>query len=1025
MEKFTLLLIVSLFSGRPVKWALAPSISPDGEYIAFSYHGDIWVAPAKGGVSVRITSSPSFETTPIFSPDGKWLAFTSDQSGNSEIYVVPFDGSAPPQRITYHPDSEYPLYFTADSKSLVFTASRYDFRGAVYSIPISGGNPQKFLDFVVNEICPIDSLNLVFERGNESWYRKGYRGPAANELYLYNIRTRVLKRLTNNDLRDSRPMYSKYDGRLYFLSNRSNSGITNLFSMDLNTGDVEQLTDFKDEVNWARMSENGRLVVLEVLGEIYLFDVVSKSLVKPDIRVVEDFDPESELTFTISSNITDFSISPRGDEIAFIAIGEVFVMCIDTASVDFGKVVQITKTPEPEKDVWWSPDGKYLYYTSLRDGNFNIYRAKPSYKEKFYKEFTFREELVINLPGTDKMPVLSPDGSKLAFIKDRGKLFVKDLMTGEVFRLGSHSDVLWLSWSPDSRYIAYSRTEIGPREDIYVVRAVKDATPVNISNHPNDDYKPMWTSDGKRLYFASRNYEGDWWVKYVFLEDSTFRVKEEFLKGVRETDSLKDTVKIEFSNLRHRIISVYRFRAYYNYYTISPNGLYIAVQAEDLNGNDVWIVDHNGKNPRRITYGSLTPIKIEFSKSGRKLYFLSKRGALYECDVEKGDYREIAVKGNVKIKASKLYESLMLEGWWLLRDGFYDEKMHGVDWEAMLNKYKVYLREVKTYREFNNLVYRLLGELNASHLGIWQERDGEGEKFADIGVVVDASYNGEGARVLRVVKDSPAEKAGLIPGDIILKINYTPVSNEREFTFYLRDLPGDEVILTVLKQKEKGKLKEINVKSQSYWAIRDLIYKEWVDGNKKFVDSVSQGEFAYIHIRGMGDWNYTEFEKDIYENRYKKGLILDIRYNGGGHIHDELLNFLRRTRYLVEKERDGEYEYNSLFRWDKPIVLVINQYCFSDAEIFPAGFKNLKLGKVVGVPTFGGVIGTTNHTLFDGRTVFREPHEGWYFDVQGKSLENTPIEPDIYIEDQIFEDNYSGSTQLRKAIEVLREMVGD
>ncbi|MEO0235834.1 MAG: S41 family peptidase, partial [candidate division WOR-3 bacterium] len=182
---------------------------------------------------------------------------------------------------------------------------------------------------------------------------------------------------------------------------------------------------------------------------------------------------------------------------------------------------------------------------------------------------------------------------------------------------------------------------------------------------------------------------------------------------------------------------------------------------------------------------------------------------------------------------------------------------------------------------------------------------------------------------------------------------------------------------------------------------------------------------AYIHIRGMGDWNYTEFEKDIYENRYKKGLILDIRYNGGGHIHDELLNFLRRTRYLVEKERDGEYEYNSLFRWDKPIVLVINQYCFSDAEIFPAGFKNLTLGKVVGVPTFGGVIGTTNHTLFDGRTVFREPHEGWYFDVQGKSLENTPIEPDIYIEDQIFEDNYSGSTQLRKAIEVLREMVGD
>ncbi|MGB9824626.1 MAG: S41 family peptidase [Candidatus Hydrothermia bacterium] len=1025
MKCLLLYLTISLLNGRPVKWALAPALSPDGEYIAFSYHGDIWIAPSQGGLAIRVTSSPAFETNPIFSPDGKWLAYTSDESGNNEIYVVRTDGSFPPKRVTYHPDSEYPLYFTEDSKYIVFTASMYDFRGGVYKISIQGGNPQKLFDFVVNEIYPIDSIHYIIERGNEPWYRKGYRGPAASELYLYDKLKNIFVRLTENNFRDARPMYSKYKGGLFFLSNRGEGGTTNLYLMDLESRNVTQLTKFSEEINWARISDDGRKIVMEVMGEIYIYDVTLEQLSKPDIKVMDDFDPEAEISLPISSNITDFALSPSGDELAFIALGDVFVMCIDTGSLDYGKIVQVTRTPEPERDVSWSTEGEYLFYASLKSGNYDVYRVRPANRKKFYEDFSFVEESIVSSKNTEKRPLLSPDGTKVAFIKDRGKLYVKDLKTGEIYRIGEHSDVLWVSWSPDSRYIAYSRTELGPREDVYVVGATKGSETINISNHPNDDYKPMWTNDGERLFYASRNYEGDWWIKYVFLKDSTSRNKDEYLKKVKDSDTLKDSVRIDFENLRGRTVSVYRFRAYYNYYTISPNGLLIAVQAEDLNGNDVWIVDHEGKNPRRITTTNLTPLKMEFTRDGKKLYFLSKDGKIFECNVEKGNFREVAIKGNVYFKTGKLYESLMLEGWWMLKDGFYDENMHGVNWENILGKYKSFINEIKTYREFNNVVYRMLGELNASHLGIWQERNEEGEKFYDLGVILDASYSREGVKVHRVISGSPAEKAGIRAGDVILKINDVPVSPDFEFQYYLRNLSDDVVQVSLSRKEGKTKTIVVKAKCQSYWSIRDLLYKEWVEGNRRIVDSLSNGEFAYIHIRGMGDWNYAEFEKDIYENRHKKGLILDIRYNGGGHIHDELLNFLRRTSYLVEKERDGVYEYNSLFRWDKPTVLVINQYCFSDAEIFPAGFKRLKLGKVVGVPTFGGVIGTTNYTLFDGKTVFREPHEGWYFDPQGRSLENTPIEPDIYVEDQIFEDNYSGSTQLRRAVEVLKEMVGD
>lgn len=1025
MGKLFIFFISTMLTGQPVRWALGPSLSPDGQYVAYSYHGDIWVGPASGGLSVRLTTSPGFEGSPKWSPDGKWIAFVSDESGTSELYIVPADGSSPPRRITFHPAYEYPLAFSRDSKSIYFSSQMYDFRGGVYRISIFGGNPQKVLDFEVNNVSFVDSFTILIERGNEPWYRKGYRGPAAAELWLFDMRSGTFKRLTENNLRDCRPLYSKAYGKVYFLSNRAENGITNLFVMDLNGGNVKQLTNFNEEIDWASISDDGRKIVMESLGELYVYDCTIGKVSKPDIRVIDDFDCRKDVVFDLAGNVTDFAISPKGGELAFIALGDVFLMCLDTSSTKYGEVFRITKTPAPEADLTWSPDGQSMYFSSLRDGNYNIYKARPRNAERFSMAYSFSEDAIVSDYGTDRKPLVSPNGRMLAFMKSGGALFVKDLKEGKIFRVGDHNDILWYSWSPDSRWIAYSRTEMGPREDIYIARAEPDAKPINISNHPNDDYKPHWTRDGKRIFFASRNYEGDWWVKYAFLSESTFKDIDNFLKTVKESDTLKDPLMIHFDRIRERTVTVHRFRAYYNYYAISPNGLYIAVQAEDLGGNDLWIVDHTGIKPRRVTEGNLEPKKIEFSPDGSWVVFLSGNGKLYKTEVEGTGYEEIRTSGKVSLSYENLYSNLMREGWWLLEDGFYDEKMHGANWPAMLEKYQQYVPFVKSYSEFNNLVSRMLGELNASHLDIWQEWDAPRERFGDLGIIVDDTYAGTGVKIKRIIKDSPAFFAGLSTGDIITKIGDMEITDTVQFGYFLRDTENKEIVITVLRGSKKGSQSEIKLKPVSYFNVLNLLYKSWVEGNRRYVDSVSSGKFAYIHVRGMGDQDYLEFEKDIYENRDKQGLILDIRYNGGGSIHDELLNFLRRTHYIVQKDRDELPEFNSLFRWDRPIVLVTNEFCFSDAEIFPAGFKKLGLGKVVGMPTFGGVIGTKDHTLFDGKTVFRLPSEGWFYDVDGPSLENTPVEPDILVEDEIIEDNLPASRQLREAVRVLMEILGN
>ena len=337
----------------------------------------------------------------------------------------------------------------------------------------------------------------------------------------------------------------------------------------------------------------------------------------------------------------------------------------------------------------------------------------------------------------------------------------------------------------------------------------------------------------------------------------------------------------------------------------------------------------------------------------------------------------------------------------------------------MYDKYLPLALQCRTDQEFRRIVRMMLGELNASHLGIWKSNR-DLKHTGCIGAEFIPDKKEGGFKITRVLEESPAMKADIKEGDVILAVNGIKVNPDDNVYTYLEKKAGKKIRLTL--KRKNGKVEDIDIKTISPWKQWELVYKEWVKANRELVEKESEGKLGYIHIPAMNLTSLERFKKELYENRRKEGLALDIRYNGGGNIHDELLNILRRTKYLYSVERgEGEKEYNTLFRWDKPVVLLINQFCYSDAEIFPAGFKQLKLGKVVGVPTYGAVIGTNNLELFDG-TTFRQPEEGWYT-LDNRPLENNPVEPDIYVENPPVYDNHSGDPQLKKAVEILMQEI--
>lgn len=1024
LSGFVLLLILAKIAYAGTVWgARLPAPSPDGSMLSFSYYGDIWIVDANGGRAERLTVSDGYESRSCWSPDGKWIAFQTDRWGNSDICIMPADGSEPPRRLTYYSTSDGLQGWTPDSKYVVFASIRHTLRYALYRISINGGLPEPVVDFTAwNSHFLPDGRTFFFSRRGAGWWRRKYRGGADSEIWKKTIPDVPSIRITNSPGRDAYPMYSAVDNMLYFLSNRGEGLANNIWRMNPDGSAPEQITFETEDIHFPSISGDGTLIVYELFGHLYGYRITTGESKKIPITVAEDFKENPYHFVTYTDEVSEFALSPKEDAIAFILHGEIFVMELKEDR-ETGKIKRITYTPSIEKHVSWHPEKEMLIFSSMEDGNMDIYTIEPKEKEKLYDDLLFRRLKVLDSDETDVKPQFSPDGKRIAYLKHQRTLFVMDSDGRNSRQLCSHNDVLWIDWSPDSRWLTFSRTVLGWREDIYVVPIDGSREPVNISNHPNDDYKPMWSEDGRRIAYASRNATGDLWLKYVFLRKEDEEKDDEFWEE-EHSDSMDipQAVRIEFDDIEERTHTVAKVSGFYYRWTQSADGKQFAVRSVAQGENDIWTVDWRGKDLKRITHHNVQPSQFFIAADKKHIFYLTEKGSMYHADIASAQSVPHHFTETLEIEKDREREQVFDEAWWALQDGFYDSDFHGIDWRKMYDKYRAYALRMRTIQEFHSVIQQMMGELNASHLGIWKRSRGQ-EVTGALGIVPDTEYSGDGVRIRDIIRGTPAseERIGLSRGDIIVAINNLTIKSGENFYSYLRNKNDEEIMLTV---RSNGRERMVRIRPTTPGKILNQIDENWIKANQDFVHQTSNNRLGYLYIAGMGNENLKKFMVDLYKEMDKDGLIIDIRYNGGGSIHDELLTILRRAEpYAYSVSRDEEKQYSSHFRYDKPTVVIINESCYSDAEIFPAAFKKLRLGKLIGVPTFGAVIGTSDITLLDGSR-FRVPGTGWYR-LSGKNLENIPVEPDIYVENCPEMDGSSNDDQLRKAIEVLLQEVGD
>ncbi len=1035
--------------------ARGPSPSPDGSEIAFSYMGDVWKVAAGGGRAERLTVHEAYDDLPVWSPDGEWIALSSNRNGNDDVFVIPSSGGAPVQ-LTCHSTWDAVQCWRRDGSSVLFTSSRDTLEFELFEVAADGGMPRRVIkDRAYNVSLSPDGRWIAFTMGRSTWWRKYYRGSAARDIWIRAIDGGTSHRLVESEYNDDRPMWGA-DGRtIYFMSERADS-VTNIWKIEVDLpapgGDGEprvaeapvQVTRHQsDGVQYARISEDGTLIAYEWDARVWKLPIPGGAPSEVRIEAPSDLKWNDDLRLSLSS-ATEFAMSPDEDQLALVCRGEVFVCSFKDGEA--GRATRITETAAREKDVAWSPDGETLYFVSDTDGAaYDIYAATSTDEGEARLSKALRRETVrlTDSPENDFLPVVSPDGESIAYKHGDRYLWLMDADGGNKRQVLPDADVLHASWSPDGQWIALSRTTMGHKEDIFILPS-DGGEAINVSEHPNDDFQPRWTEDGKRLSFASRTDNGQYTLKYMWLtREDYWKTEEE-----REEDAEKEdadagedddeeaeeeedeeavTVEIDFEGLNERTVTVMNMRGGYDFYAQTGDGHYFAFRSGTLGSADLWIVDWEGNRLSQVSQGGSSPERLWWDDSGETCYYLS-RGRIKTVSIDT-DSGEITKKGSVGFSAKMTVDvpaeraQMFSEAWRMLWNGFYDPEFHGADWPGVRERYEPLAMAAYTEQEFRTVVREMIGELSASHLGIYKYGGG-GVNTGRLGIYRDEGHEGPGVLVRKVIEDGPAERAGIVPGEVIVSIRGREIGAGENYHCLLTDTVDEEIWIEVADSAGGKNAREARLRPVSGGRVRNLVYEQWVRENRATVEERSGGRLGYLHIAGMGTGNLFQFEEDLFaQGEGKDGLVVDIRGNGGGSVHDGILRYLDRRNYGYTVSRTRPASMNPLELYEEDLVLIIDESCYSDAEIFPMGWKALGLGPVVGVPTHGSVIGTNDLELIDG-TMFRVPGSGW-FDLTGKNLENWGIPPDVFVEDMP-EDAGSGiDRQLDRAIEVLLEEIGD
>lgn len=1041
-----------------------PQLSPNQKSIAFSFQGDIWIMDDAQSDARRLTVHEAYDGSPFFSPDGNSIAFTSNRYGNKDIFIMPKHGGSP-QRLNYHSANDN-ISDWSNKWGILFASERnyqqVEWDSEIHSISPKGGNPKRILNaFGEMASASPDGRYIAFVIGACRITRENYSGPADNEIWLYDSQEDSYLALSDNSINDIHPKWST-NKDLVFLS--SKEGRYNLKKINIETKEEAWLTNFSKE-GIHDFSLAGDKLLYAKGPKVYIGDLQNAGAAKAlEINLATDyrFYPTERKTF--SSGISDYSISPSGDYALLEIRGELFITELDNEE---SRSQNLSQHPYYDREAILLNDDLALFSSDRANNRYEFYEvsSQEEAKPELYKSLRHEVQGNMQAEGDLRDLSLSPNGKKVSYTIASQKLVVADISEkGKI----SNQKVLvdaWhgaggIAWSPDSRFIAYSHSDLNFNTEVFI-QSVEGGDEVNISMHPGSDYSPFWSADGSKLGFISdrNNDDADIWFAWLKRED-WLKSEEERKEGYyfedeksedeeededeKEDEDDKDKKKekevdpitIDFENIHRRLEQVTSFIGSEGNLRISKDGetFYFTRYDYLAKGSDLYKVKYDGSDLEKISKGGSSPTSLKWDKDYKGFYGLS-RGKLKHIDAKSGKITSYPHDAKMLLDKEAERKQVFDEGWRLINQRFYDPEFHGEDWKALKSYYRPWALLASTNQDFQ-LVYNLmLGRLNASHMGLYGsgEEDVQRERTGRLGIEFITQANG--LKVSRLVPNSPADRSknNLMVGDVITAINGDPIDTENNFYASLTETAGDPVILEV--ESKEGK-KEIVIRPST--SLSDELYEEWVADRAKLVDEYSQGRLGYIHIKGMDKPSFERFERELMASGYgKEGIVIDVRFNGGGWTTDYLMAVLsvRQHAYTIprgaakslkdNKDFADYYPYSErlpLAAWTKPSVALCNESSYSNAEIFSHAYKSLGIGTLVGQPTFGAVISTSGSSLLNGSFI-RLPFRAWYVKSTGENMENGPAVPDILVENDPDSRAKNQDAQLETAVQTLLKQI--
>ena len=1048
-------------------WIRKNCISPDGTTIAFCYKGDIFTVSSEGGTARQITSNPAYDSDPIWTPDGKSIVFSSYREADKDIFITSAEGGEP-KRITDYPGHETPMAVLPDGR-IVFSAylqQDADYSGfpgialQLYTVGPDGGRPEYVTSLPVSDLSISSDGKVLYEdwKGYEDNFRKHHTSSVTRDIWIYRPAVGQegfgisgkgsFTRLSTFEGEDRDPVFAADGDTFYYLSERDGSFNIYRSSVSDPTESVRITGMTTHPVRYISIAGNGTLA-FSYNGELYTVKD-GQEPVKVDVRIVSDKLERDNIIRNLSSGAGDLAISPNGKEIAVILRGDVFV-----TSVDYNTTRRITDTPEQERNLCFSEDGKTLYYSSERNGHWGIYATSLTEKDDKYFTYSVKmEEKAVTDPGqTCFQPSVSPDGKWLAFLRDRTELVIKNIKTGKEKSL--HKGVNYsysdgdqsFAWSPDSRYILCNWQAGGGwnNEDIALIDiATGEITDLTESGYTDTNFR--WALGGKAMTWmsdrAGYRSHGSWGSEYdiyvmffdgremyKFTRDEESDDMEKLLADkAGEKKEARDSVRAEkkpekvvldIDNREDRIVRLTRFsgRLGDHYLTADGSRLYYMTRLEKT--YDLCVLDIKDGSVRVLakdTAGSIYP-----AGDDKYFYILSSRG-ISRFDLAAGSQKNISFSGEFNYRPAEEREYIFDHIWKQVEDKFYDKDIHGIDWAMYKEAYRRFLPYINNNFDFQEMLSEMLGELNGSHTGA-RYFGVSSQSMGRLGFIPDWSYDGDGLKIAEVLKGGPLyiTDPEIGAGDIIEAIDGEKIEAGMNWFRLLTGKSGDKVLVTVRKGCKSEDIYVEPVRSDS-----DFLYRRWVRQREEMVEKLSGGRIGYVHVAGMDSPSFREvYSKLLGKYRNAEAVIVDTRNNGGGWLHDDLATLLDGRAYIRFEPR-GQYigtePYN---KWTKPSCVLIGENNYSDACGFPYVYKTLGIGKLVGAPVPGTMTAVWWEQQIDPTIVFGIPQVGSVGLKEGRYLENLQIEPDILVYNDPASVLNGEDRQLEAAVAEMLKEIGE